>query len=130
MAMAPDGNDLSHCSGAEQRSLQQHTWRPFDEEIGNGHVLRTRWHAVCDFLEVMTNTQSHTREPVGLETDPMARTRELTLLDVIQAVSDVAENDQEIIATVVHLINSGQVRLSDEAIEAANHLMASLGAVA
>jgi hypothetical protein len=56
----------------------------------------------------------------------MARTYELTLLDVIQAVSDVTQNDQEIIATVAHLISSGQVRLRDEALEAINHLMASL----
>jgi hypothetical protein len=60
----------------------------------------------------------------------MARTRELTLLDVIQAVSDVTQNDQEIIATVAHLISSGQVRLSDEAIEAINHLVASLDTAA
>jgi hypothetical protein len=56
----------------------------------------------------------------------MPRTRELTLLNVIQAVSDVTQNDQEIIATVAHLISSGQVRLSDEAIEAIHHLAASL----
>jgi hypothetical protein len=60
----------------------------------------------------------------------MARSRELTLLDVIQAVSEVAENDQEIIATVVHLSSSGQVRLCDEAIDAINHLVASLDAAA
>ena len=60
----------------------------------------------------------------------MARTRALTLLDVIQAVSDVTQNDQEIIATVAHLISSGQVRLGDEAIEAINHLAARLDAAA
>jgi len=60
----------------------------------------------------------------------MARTRALTLLNVIQAVSEVTQNDQEIIATVAHLISSGQVRLSDEAIEAINHLAASLHAAA
>ena len=60
----------------------------------------------------------------------MASTRELTLLDVIQAVSEVAENDQEIIATVVHLINSGQVRLRDDAIEAIKHLVASFDTAA
>jgi len=60
----------------------------------------------------------------------MARTRELTLLDVIQAVSEVAQNDQEIIATVAHLISSGQVRLCDEAIEAINHLVESLDTAA
>ena len=33
---------------------------------------------------------------------------------------------QEIIATVVHLISSGQVRLGDEAIEAIKHLVATM----
>jgi hypothetical protein len=33
----------------------------------------------------------------------MATSHGLTLLDVIQAVSEVAEHDLEIIATVVHL---------------------------
>jgi hypothetical protein len=60
----------------------------------------------------------------------MARTRAVTLLDVIQAVSDVTQNDQEIIATVAHLISSGQVRLSTEAIEAIHQLAASLDAAA
>jgi hypothetical protein len=46
----------------------------------------------------------------------MARSPELTLLDVIQAVSEVAANEQESLATIVHLLTSGQVRLSDEAI--------------
>ena len=60
----------------------------------------------------------------------MARTRALTLLNVIQAVSEVTQNDQEIIATVAHLISSGQVRLCDEAIETINHLVASMDAAA
>jgi hypothetical protein len=46
----------------------------------------------------------------------MARSPELTLLDVIQAVSEVAANEQETLATMVHLLTSGQVRISDEAI--------------
>jgi hypothetical protein len=78
----------------------------------------------------MANMPPHHREPVAQETVPMPRTRELTLLDVIQAVSEVAENDQEIIATVVHLISSGQVRLYDEAIEAMRDLVASMDAAA
>jgi hypothetical protein len=56
------------------------------------------------------------------ETNPMARDQVLTLLDVIQAVSEEAANEQEILATVVHLISSGQVRLSDEAIRAIKDL--------
>lgn len=51
----------------------------------------------------------------GLETFAMARTRYPTLLDVIQAVSEVAASDQEILATVADLINSGQVRLCGDA---------------
>jgi hypothetical protein len=60
----------------------------------------------------------------------MARSRELTLLDVIQAVSEVAANEQETLATVVHLITSGQVRLCDDAIRAMMDLLASVDAAA
>ena len=60
----------------------------------------------------------------------MATSHALTLLDVIQAVSEVAENDQEIIATVVHLISSGQVRLGDDAIEAIRHLLTTVNPAA
>jgi hypothetical protein len=74
----------------------------------------------------MTNLSPHSHEPLGQEIVSMARSRALTLLDVIQAVSDVAENDQEIIATVVHLISGGQVRLGDEGIEAIKHLVATM----
>jgi hypothetical protein len=34
-----------------------------------------------------------------------------TLLDLVTAVSDVANNEDEVVATVVHLVNSGAVRL-------------------
>jgi hypothetical protein len=60
----------------------------------------------------------------------MARSHDLTLLDVIQAVSEVAANDQETLVTVVHLISSGQVRLCDEAIEAMRNLLATTDAAA
>jgi hypothetical protein len=78
----------------------------------------------------MTNMRLHTHEPVGQEIGPMARTRKFTLLDVIQAVSEVTQNAQEIIATVTHLISSGQVRLCDEAIEAMRDLVATVDAAA
>jgi hypothetical protein len=60
----------------------------------------------------------------------MAESHDLTLLDVIEAVSEVAENDQEIIPTVVHLVSSGQVRLHNDAIEAIRHLVATMDAAA
>ncbi|HSF32277.1 MAG TPA: hypothetical protein VLK82_17620 [Candidatus Tectomicrobia bacterium] len=41
----------------------------------------------------------------------MARSRYPTLLDLVRAVSEVAASDQETLATVVDLFNSGQVRL-------------------
>jgi hypothetical protein len=52
----------------------------------------------------------------------MAKSDGLTLVDVIQAVREAAANEQEILATVVHLISSGQVRLNDEAIRAISAL--------
>jgi DNA-binding transcriptional regulator YiaG len=60
----------------------------------------------------------------------MARSPALTLLDVIQAVSEVAANEQETLATMVHLLTSGQVRLSDEAIKAFRDLFALTPAAA
>ena len=60
----------------------------------------------------------------------MAKSPALTLLDVIQAVSEVAANEQETLATVVHLLTSGQVRLSAEAIKAFRELCAPTTAAA
>ena len=36
-----------------------------------------------------------------------------TLLELIQVVSEAARNDEEVVATVAYLINSGRVRLCD-----------------
>lgn len=41
----------------------------------------------------------------------MPTPRESTLLDLIQSIMSEAENDEEVVATVVYLINSGRVRL-------------------
>jgi hypothetical protein len=60
----------------------------------------------------------------------MATSQALTLLDVIQAVSEVADNDREVIATLLHMISSGRVRLSDDALEAIRHLMSTVDAAA
>jgi hypothetical protein len=93
IAVADDGNDLSRAvtssDDASHSTLGGHAMKRW----GMVTSLCTRWHAVCRFLMVMENTQPCPREPVAQETGPMARTRELTLLDVIQAVSEVAEND-------------------------------------
>ena len=60
----------------------------------------------------------------------MLRSHEVTLLDVIRAVSAVAGNDEETLATVVHLISSGQVRLGAEAITAMMDVWATADAAA
>jgi hypothetical protein len=60
----------------------------------------------------------------------MARSPTLTLLDVMQAVSEVAADEQETLATVVHLLTSGQVRLSDDAIQAIRELFVTTTAAA
>jgi hypothetical protein len=60
----------------------------------------------------------------------MPRSHDLTRLDVIQAVSAVAVNDEDTMATVVHLLNSGQVRLCAEAITAMMEVLALANAAA
>jgi hypothetical protein len=64
------------------------------------------------------------------ETVPMARADDLTLCDVMQAVREEAANEQESLATVSHLLTSGQVRLSDDAIKAMQALLATTNVAA
>jgi hypothetical protein len=56
----------------------------------------------------------------------MAGYAELTLLDVLQAVREVTVDEQETQATMVHLLTSGRVRLSDEAIRLMKDLLATV----
>jgi hypothetical protein len=55
----------------------------------------------------------------------MNRHTGLTFLDLIQVVSEVAANDQEVLATIVDLINSGQVRFCGDAAGARIDLLAT-----
>ena len=59
-----------------------------------------------------------------------AQTRTLRLCDIIQAVSDVAANEDETLATIVHLLSSGQVRLSAQAVTAIRELLVTTTAAA
>jgi hypothetical protein len=65
---------------------------------------------------------------LGQEIFPMATSRDVTLLEVFQTVREVAANEQETLATIVHLLTSGQVRLHDEAIRAMKDLSATANA--
>jgi hypothetical protein len=60
----------------------------------------------------------------------MARSDDVTLLDVMQAVSDVAANEDETLAAIVHLLRSGQVRLSGPAMTAIRELLVTTTAAA
>jgi hypothetical protein len=74
--------------------------------------------------------RSATVPPRRQETVPMARSDAVTLLDVMQAVREEAANEQETLATIVHLLSSGQVRLSAHAITTLRELLVPTHAAA
>ena len=59
-----------------------------------------------------------------------AQTQALRLCDVMQAVREAATNEQETLATIVHLLSSGQVRLSAPTMQAIRELSAPTHAAA
>jgi hypothetical protein len=59
-----------------------------------------------------------------------AQTQVLRLCDMLQAVREAAANEQETLATIVHLLSSGQVRLSAPAITAIRELLVTTTAAA
>jgi hypothetical protein len=46
-----------------------------------------------------------------LETVEAAHPETLTLLDLVAAIADEAETDEEVVATIQHLIETGKVKL-------------------
>ncbi len=42
----------------------------------------------------------------------LIETQAITLLDLVRAVGEVTDDDREIVATVLHMLRSGRVRLS------------------
>lgn len=47
-----------------------------------------------------------------IDTNTDETPRELTLLELIEAVSDVSASEQEVIATVTYMLNSGRIQLA------------------
>jgi hypothetical protein len=47
-----------------------------------------------------------------IPTNPVGEPWPVTLLELIEAVSQVSETEQEVLATVTYMLNSGRVRLS------------------
>jgi hypothetical protein len=48
----------------------------------------------------------------GIETAVIEEPLRLTLLELVGAVCDVTDTDAEVVATVIHMIETGRVRLS------------------
>ena len=59
-----------------------------------------------------------------------AQTRTIRLCDVMQAVREAAANEQETLAAIVHLLRSGQVRLSAQAMTTIRELLVTTTAAA
>jgi len=47
-----------------------------------------------------------------IQTDSAEESRSMTLLELVEAVSEVAETENEVLATVAYMLNSGRVRLA------------------
>ncbi len=44
--------------------------------------------------------------------EPSAEPMPVTLLEIVRAIGEVTEDDREVVATVLHLLSTGQIRLS------------------
>jgi hypothetical protein len=91
---------------------------------------KAHWHDFCSHKMKRVMCNSITLNPWRQEVIPMVRACDVTLLDVFQAVHEVAANEQETLATMVHLLTSGQVRLSDDAIRAMRDLLTTMNTAA
>jgi hypothetical protein len=63
------------------------------------------------FLLFLMSGMNLTQVSLSGATRPMNIRNECTLLELVQTVSASARNDEEVVATVAYLVNSGRVRL-------------------
>jgi hypothetical protein len=49
-----------------------------------------------------------------IETDPSDQMRPLTLMELVDAVSEASETEQEVLATVTYMLKPGHVHLAKE----------------
>lgn len=61
-------------------------------------------------LEQLDQPPENRSESRGATPSP-SQVRTITLLDLVMAIAEAAENEAEVVATVTHLVNSGQVQL-------------------
>ena len=60
-------------------------------------------------MTFVAHTLTHTL--ANLETAEPSHPETLTLLDLVSAIADEAETDEEVVATIQHLIETGKVTL-------------------
>jgi hypothetical protein len=65
-------------------------------------------------MKVKRTTPASPRRPRAKKAAALvaaAKVQQTTLYELVETVSEYARNDAEVLATIVHLVNSGQVRL-------------------
>ena len=62
-------------------------------------------------MALLAHTLTHAETLANLETAEPSHPETLTLLDLVCAIADEAETDEEVVATIQHLIESGKVTL-------------------
>lgn len=79
--------------------------------------MQTEWHDSCSFslrvlsIEGTPMRTSAARAPmIELPLDA-EEPEQVTLLELVRAVSEVAENEREVVATVCHMLKTGRVKL-------------------
>lgn len=55
----------------------------------------------------MSAAPSYTADKAASQAPP----RETTLLELVRAIGDVTDDEREVVATVMHMLDSGRVRL-------------------
>ncbi|MDJ0869745.1 MAG: hypothetical protein QNK03_26840 [Myxococcota bacterium] len=56
-------------------------------------------------------TANRVSDPLRLVHERSDEVLETTLLELVRAISEVTDDDREVLATVMHLLRSGRVRL-------------------
>ena len=69
---------------------------------------------LAQFLRVAEGEREYTMRAAHHAVSPRLQTpepHELTLLELVQAICDEADDDREVVATVLHLLRTSRVRL-------------------
>ena len=74
------------------------------------------WHGSCSFIGQLGPSQEETVQTSTLNRDrtlPLwtgGAAEQLTLLELIETVREVANDDREVVATVTHMLSSGRIK--------------------